>query len=413
MIIKKSLNVIATYLFAFAIVLECRSIWLFENNSTSRFSTVLLIILTVGAIARLLSMNLSTKRIYNFFPILVSILFTGFIWIVATRYNIVSSLRFFSACIVISTSYFLSDSDSKYKILIAIKNIIFVIACISLFFWFFGSTLHIISANGLIESNWTGTSTYKLVPNYYNFYYEPQKIFVFNNVYVRNSAIFTEAPMASYIFVIALIIELYLNKSQKNRIIIFVLILSILSTTSTTGLLCLVLIMVYKLINSQYTNILIKIIKLIFFPLIFIILLNILLYLINNKINTNSGTIRIDDFVVGFKTWLKAPIFGHGYGNDQALIDNMNWWRTNLGFSNSLTQLLAQGGLFMLGIYLYPIINCFVYYAKLKNFHLCMVIVLFVFLFTFTITTYQYITILFIFMLYDKFSFMAETNILR
>ena len=72
----------------------------------------------------------------------------------------------------------------------------------------------------------------------------------------------------------------------------------------------------------------------------------------------------------------------------------MGMWRSdNLGFSNSPTQILAQGGILMTTLYIIPFINGLVHYLKTRQRKYILFLLSVLYLFTFTVTTYQYIII--------------------
>ena len=73
----------------------------------------------------------------------------------------------------------------------------------------------------------------------------------------------------------------------------------------------------------------------------------------DGKMQTSSGSTRLDDFAAGFKAWSRSPWFGYGFTNTDVVKSYMSAFRAdNLGFSNSLFQTLVMGGVFWLTPYI-------------------------------------------------------------
>ena len=73
---------------------------------------------------------------------------------------------------------------------------------------------------------------------------------------------------------------------------------------------------------------------------------------------TVSGFMRLDDVLACFKTWRTSPVFGTGYWNDDSVIPFFSYPdRYNNGLSMGMMVVLAQGGLYLLCLYLIPLAN--------------------------------------------------------
>lgn len=229
------------------------------------------------------------------------------------------------------------------------KNIMVLIALITMFFWVFGTQLHLLAPNKDVLSTWgADTGNYRSIPSYYGLYYEPQL--------VRNSAIFTEGTMASLNFSVALcFLEIEKNtklyKTQKN-----ILVIAILSTISLTGYIFLGAYYLYSSIGKHKKNDIIK------YLVIVITLVGLAIY-VNHAIeskaqNTLSVSVRKDDYVVCYKAWKEHILFGSGLGNSTEIRKYMQGWRLdNRGLSNTIMVILAEGGLYVATMYLLPCIK--------------------------------------------------------
>ena len=101
---------------------------------------------------------------------------------------------------------------------------------------------------------------------------------------------------------------------------------------------------------------------LIYLPVIVFALFIIINNLLTLKMNSFSGSVRLDDFSAGFKAWMVSPVFGNGYNNMKSIQQYMSSFRlNNMGFSNSPMLVLAYGGLYMAIPYMLAI------YFSLKN----------------------------------------------
>ena len=154
--------------------------------------------------------------------------------------------------------------------------------------------------------------------------------------------------MWNLILSIALMIQtLFLGRNDYKT---FILVLTILSTVSTTGVYIIGLIIAYKIIFevSGWK----KYITLILVP----ILLLVLSFIWENKSETVSASIRFDDYKAGIQAWFDSVFFGSGFLNGLRVIESYmdTTIRGNLGYSNSLFIILAQGGIILFILYLLP-----------------------------------------------------------
>lgn len=293
------------------------------------------------------------------------------------------------------------NSNNSKKLLIQYLNVVYIICISSLLFWIIGSNLKIIHPTGSIISSWTGKEGVTIVvPSYFGIYFETQRLF-FLRVFkvVRNSAIFTEAPMCSFHFCMALLIDVFVNNrfSLLRRII---LTLGVISTFATTGYIVIIIAFTCKYVFSKSKLSLFNAAKILIVPVFLIIGILIANYLITEKMTYGtSGSTRLDDFRAGYSAWMDSPFIGNGFNNDDSIIRYMNKSvrrQGNYGFSNSPMRILAYGGIYLLLPYIIGIIAS-IRNAYKRGYDGMVFFGLFLFMFTFTLIPFQYISFFIIF----------------
>lgn len=226
--------------------------------------------------------------------------------------------------------YLLKQSNEElifFKILIRIA---FWIALVSIFCWIFVTKLEVFKPTGVVYLQW-GKGTY--ISSFFNIYYMPQ--------YGRNSAIFAEGPAANYFFFSMLLLnEFYIGYRLKLYNTVF--IIAIITTLTTTGQIGLILFLSYKLMGMKGE-------KKVFFAIksIGIIIgavggLLILKTIFEGKLETGSGIIRLNMMRREIVAFIRNPILGEGF------------CAYTEGSSNSITSLLADGGIVLWGMYYGP-----------------------------------------------------------
>lgn len=222
------------------------------------------------------------------------------------------------------------------------KKIMIVLSVISLVFWIL-SILHVPTTSTTTIS-WGGIKT---LDGYFGIHYLAQApVHFFGINMMRNTGIFTEAPMFSAALSIAFLIHLFIDNKKIDKITCL-LVVTIISTTSTTGIIIILGALFLKL-AKRYMHIS----KYILIGLL--LSATIIMYLIfQSKMKNMSGSYntRINDIYAGFKTWMQHPIFGNGLGDNFVIKQNMSPMRTmyawsNSGFSSGIFSMLVQGGLY-------------------------------------------------------------------
>ncbi len=388
-------NSIIEYLFVIVLILNCNTIW--TSYSETMLNRILrAAIVFVTAMYIIAGNRISKDDVYKILILgILAIVYLG-IYAIIVNYDVMNFLYFLIDVFCIYIFVLIAkNNDRGVSILEEFENIILFLAVISLIFWLFGSILGLIQSTGVVYSTWTGNDSIKEVPSYFNLYFETQNL----DGLMRNTGIFTEAPMYNFTLCIALLVELFGRKKISIARCV-VLILTILTTFSTTGWCMMVIAIIAKYIFMEDTTKLMQIIKILAVPALIIVGVFVVWVLVTGKLDTGSGNTRADDFAAGYKAWITHPIFGVGMDNVDYVKQFMSSFRSgNLGFSNSPMQILYQGGIFFAIPYIYCIYK-WVRVCLCKNRQWLLFFACFLFIFTITVVSYKFLTI-FLFMAYE------------
>lgn len=349
------------YLFAIFLILSLNSVYFCASNGVYRnIITILLlfftIILNIYGLLRMKQLNEFVNKLVIF--VLLFFIYIGIMYM----YNVhmgyaISSYQllilFVFPIFLLPVIYY--QKQEKYRLLLVIRDIIFIIAMLSLVGWI----LKIIGihTNTSLFVNWG--SNYE-VKGYFGISYFAQGIVKFFGMMVqRNTGIFVEAPMFAYVLILALTISVFID-NHKSNFKKFIIIMAIFSTTSTTALIMFIMIFLVKYIINMPTDSLKKINKIVLFVIILIFFYIIIYYLLMNKKNDMIGSysLRQDDIIAGIEAWKLHPLMGNGLNNIDALVNQMStnrWLTDSTGYSSGIFYILASGGIYLLMMYIFPI----------------------------------------------------------
>ena len=226
----------------------------------------------------------------------------------------------------------------------------------------------------LTQHNILGEISHKSLTYNYLFYYSPKDSSVLNLYFgtdlQRNAGIFWEAGILQAYLNILFFLEISVFK--RNKTLLALIILAILSTESTTGLLLLMIQVIYFLHKEYKKNIALVLIGVIATPLYFFLSANM-----NEKIygeGESSFQKRLIDLTQPFFIALENPLTGVGLDNENLqevreefyIKPNLNKWfgrfgieqktaTTSKGLTNSVMYMLAGMGFptAMLFIYMF------------------------------------------------------------
>lgn len=165
------------------------------------------------------------------------------------------------------------------------------------------------------------------------------------------------------------------------------MVLAVISTFSSTGYIGIVLLITYKMIFNNFGKKEVNYLGI--FGIIMLLIVSVLIInsIFSQKMTTESGSIRRDDYLAAFNAWKTSPIFGVGLVSD-SVKSYMSLWRNyNLGFSNSLMDVLSHGGLYLFLLYIMAAIKGVMSGVKARNYNMIMFVFIVFYLFATTIFT--------------------------
>lgn len=362
----KKIFCVLEYMLAIFIILDCRSV--FQHTVSN--SNVINIVLS-ALIFCLVMLNILAKR-YDKNKVKKAILFFMVYYLYMALFVLLNDMEgmknyiyAFGMILPLLFFYYYTSKETKQsiiKMLEKISNIMIVIAIVSVILYLLGPIFNIIKPTGSIYMKWGGE---RAIPSYYNLQFVTQNINIFGINIIRNTSIFTEAPMYSLNLSIALAIQMMSNPSKNSFIKKLILVITIITTTSTTGIIIATELVFFKILLQKSNKRIVKITKSIWFPIICIILFSVTAFFYDFRSETNSYSIRMDDYKASYQAWLEHPIVGNGYGSIEEIEEYMSGFRmNNTGLSNSILVLLAQCGIYWGIIYIIPFILAMVYGMK-------------------------------------------------
>lgn len=247
------------------------------------------------------------------------------------------------------------QDGSILDLLHKLADIVTVLTVLSLFFYLFGTLLDWLPDPGTATYSWGGTV--RTCPTYYNLFYEAQKIDFFGVTLVRNCGVFPEAPGFAIFLVFATATEVLLrDKPRLWRCGVYVAAAA--TTYSAKAIVLVAAVFALKYIITPSKAWTARRLKVLLVPLAVLGVLVVAGVLLWDKMQSVSGFMRVDDVLACFKTWLTAPFFGTGYWNDESVIPFFAYPdRYNNGLSMGLMVVLAQGGLYLLTLYVLPTVR--------------------------------------------------------
>ena len=361
---KVTISRLLEYLFVIGIILNCNTVYSasivdFHLNEIIAILSVLLVVIrlsTQKVSKRLLTRWASVFAIYY-------LLMIAYLIVSVPHESIVGFVSRFMVFIPF-TAYYLSslgDIGDRNRVLRAFVSVMVFLSVLSVIFWFTGSFLHILKPNMSIQAHWGRDYTY---PGYFGVYFERQTLNLFSYTGYRNDGIFAEGPMYSLCLLIAIAeipfienIDTKRDRAAKRKLAI--LIITLITVMSFSGIAMLTAFIFIRFLTSSSRNKSSKGYRLI--AAMFVLLIGgfIVAALLEQKQQTSSWLIRLDDIQAGFNAWLAAPLFGNGYGSYavEQYMSSFRWWNT--GFSSAFLSVLSQGGIVLFSVYFFAFYNGF------------------------------------------------------
>lgn len=378
------------YIFALLLILNCNSVYSVMDGKNFYLKEMLLGVTFILLIVHIFLKDYKKEKSGN------EIAFLIFYVLYIILYVLIKEVRaefIYLYLILLPVMYFIyatSSNNEGLKILIKISQIVYILSIISLIFYILGTIMNVLPVTKYLVINW---GEKRNIASYCGLHFNIQKESVGNLKIYRNTSIFTEAPMFSLFLVISLCIELFFSKKVKTKKIITLIIVTI-TTLSTTGIILSTFLCFIYYINKKNSEKFKKYFKILSFPLIIFLVAIVVSTVFNNKFNSSSYNTRIDDYRASYYAFKDEPLFGNGFKNDDAIIAYMSSFRgKNVGLSNSIMVLLAQCGIYIFVIYLYPFLKVLFYGIKNKKRNLIILDFVILILFITTIFLYKPIII--------------------
>ncbi len=262
-----------------------------------------------------------------------------------------SAFLFFGICPLLIV--LLAKNELLDTYLRAFVNVLVLLAALSMALWLLGPVCGILSPNCVIRNSWNGLGIELWSEGYFHLLYVVQNVDILGFSTVRNTGIFAEAPMYSLILCIGVLIEYYLAE-RTRRSVVWLLSLCVVTTFSTTGIIFLIAFCALECLGFVYkSGSRLRMLGMLLFVVAFVVAVDYAVLLIDDKLATRSGNIRLDDFSAGFQAWIQHPIVGYGLSDADSVTRYMSDFRLgNLGFSNSFFDVLVRGGVLFMVLFL-------------------------------------------------------------
>lgn len=317
-----------------------------------RVKTLILIVLFL----RILTFNLSERFVKRFFYFSVFWVVYIFLFIAMNPFEAGKFINNFLIFFILLVGYLLfyqAEGDLR-DLLRIFANLIFAIALISLFFWSFGSMLHLINPTKVMPMIWGGTVN---TQTYFGVYFQWQNdAVIMGHRIFRNIGIFAEAPMYSLNLSVAFMFD-YLFNNRRHWLRMLIYLVTIMTSVSYTGILFVLILVV----GEQSLKYVLGVVKgersRVGAALVLIILVAaaaVAYQLLAAKLASGSGSSRIDDYISGFRAWMDNVFWGSGYGDISVRVQYSSarrLARSATGFTNSILTVLSQGGLYLGSVY--------------------------------------------------------------
>ncbi len=317
------------------------------------------------------------------------------VYLVATRYNIPRYILYYFGPLVLLTLYIglVDEQGDVRRLLYKLSDIVLVLSVISLFCFVFGTCLGLLPRQ-TVTYDWAEKT--RTCGTYFHLYYESQNIHFLGFDLMRNCGLFMEAPGFAVFLVYAAAVEGLLR--DKLRLIPCAIItVTSLTTFSAKAILLVVLVFGLRYVVAKSRSIVGRRLKMLMLPAVVAAVALVGLILIKDKMTSHSFYIRMDDLRACFKTWLTNPLFGTGYWNDDAVAPFFTYAeRFNDGLSMGVMVILAQGGLYLLALYVLPVIACVRRFAGKPRAFIAAFFIVYAGLMFITNMPYTYLAMLFI-----------------
>ena len=375
---------------AICIILDCESVWKWMHGSG--YFRLALTLCFVGSLIALLLKDGAVVRYGSRNRAIFMGFYLSFLVIYNVAVNSAHIIDVFQLVITLALMLlFFNNEENIRDVMQRCSKILCFVAIVSLFFWLFGSILHVFNPSQ--ELTIYVSDIPRVKQSYFFLQYEMQKEEIFGASGIwRNTGFFYEGPKYVLLLSLMLAYELFIARSTSfKRCIIFSI--TALSTMSMTGVYAIGLIWILYLFvrYPAGSN------KGLFFRALLVLVLfgigtQVASYFESTftlKASTASYSTRMDNYQAGFAAWPEKPILGSGYLNMTNVIAHYSSFRLNdIGYSNSIFRVLAQGGIYLAFVYVVPMLKSI--YEAIINRNSKKIGFLLIFLYYFITTSFPY-----------------------
>ncbi len=247
-----------------------------------------------------------------------------------------------------------TDEKQLCRFMTRFVKVMTVIAFAALIFWWYASVMHRISSDAVIQYLWDEERSANV---YCKIYYESdwQQFFLLGQDTYKNCGLFAEPPMFGYLLCLSWMFHRMMHKSLTNGWYVYLILgLTVLSTFSVTAIISILLFEGIIFGFKTTKNIYLKLFKyLVFLCLCFLVFIYAT-GLIEDKLQSGSGSARKAHLLISFKSFFQHPINGLGFGNARTL-QSLSGYKQ--GLSIGLPAVWALGGIGILFVTLIPFIS--------------------------------------------------------
>ena len=348
--LKISIRDVLEYVFMLIVFLFGQSVYIRMIDSASRYIYFAWAASIVMGLLILLERNVSISALKRGILLLVTLLVYLMFSKVGWQVVIYQMCIPFFLCVLYCSNQWLNGRMKFFLRKFADITIFFTL--ISIILYILGTCIHFLPQS--IDSySWKGVTTESA--NYFHLMYEAQTQEFFGIEFIRNCGIFCEAPSYAVPLLFSLSYELHVPK-KVSVFRIGVLLLAILTSFSTKALIIALVASGLYLINyaygrrTAYSSNLRSVLKL-FLPIILIVIGIIGFAIFDQKTDSGSYIVRMDNINACFQAFMSHKLFGVGVGNETALANYVSIVLEWQGFAMGLPVLLGEGGIYLVLFY--------------------------------------------------------------
>lgn len=324
--------------------------------------------------------SLSRKFLFRiFFYIAIAAFYTSFN---LKSMGCIKILMFYlPLCIIIFEYVNIQKFANIYVIVTTIFALLFLVSWIA-------TLVGVLKPHGRFMLDW-GEGTPTLI--YHLLYYNTQR--------GRNTGIFSEGPVANYYYCISFLFNEFIRKKDRKTMFFrIVYILAILSTRTVTGIMCLLgfaLTVFYFSKDKKLRQI--KRLAIILFPVILVVFMYAAMIVLEPKLESQSGIVRVTMIQRELIAFREHMLIGNGFSS------------YSNGSSNSLTSLLADGGVILWFLFYFPLLTHVVIGTKSHD-NISIFCMLFLLVFMVSVFQYTLTTCVVLGILYKK---LSDINLIK